>query len=299
MSDVEPTGGPPRPTGLRKLDFTVNAIGALAAIAATVWGVVVKIQVDQQNLLIEKIKGEIGQSAELRENRKLDQEITLKVFDEVKDIYKTEKQSPEILVSRLSAVSALILAVPDQAIKERLGEAVGAALQQQTKSSNAEAAQQALSIKSSLDAGIFDASIVEQSTPAEVVSTKQIKNWAEQGSAGSPKWGALTYNLFWCENANSPNGAYQAAAQAQALKTLDPNARGEWRVRKLPRSVNERPGYQIHRNVIRTSSDEETAIAKTMIEVLAQHGSTGFTIEQINYPSPASISIFFCGGATP
>ncbi|MCQ8780497.1 hypothetical protein NQU49_28270, partial [Escherichia coli] len=56
---------------------------------------------------------------------------------------------------------------------------------------------------------------------------------------------------------------------------------------------------QIHQNLIRTSSPEETAVGELLAKVLAQYGSTGFVVKQINYPSPASISVFFCGGALP
>jgi len=180
-----------------------------------------------------------------------------------------------------------------------LSQAVGAALEMQTSGSDARAAKQAQSVKTSLDVGIFDAATSDDGVVAQAVKVEQVKKWAEQSSTNKPRWGSLAYNLFWCEDAANPGAAMQAANQAQALRKLDPNGTGEWRVRKLPRGVNERSGYQIHRNLIRTSSDDETAIGKILVSVLAQHGLPGFTIEQISYPSPASISLFFCGGEVP
>lgn len=288
----------PKPTGFRSLDRVLNVVGALAAIAATIYGMWVKVQVDNQSRRVEDLKASISQSAEARENRKLELEMTMKVFDEVKDIYKADKQSPDILVNRLSAVSALVLAVPNQEIRERLGQAVGAALSAQTSNGGSESAQKAQSVKANLEAAIFDAATVAESAPTEAVSTRQIKALAAQSSAKNPHWGALNYNLFWCEDVENPNAALEAAKQASALKKLDREASGDWRVRKLPRSVNERSGYQIHRNLIRTSSKEETAIGNVLVGVLAQYGMAGFVVEEVSYPSPASISVFFCANAS-
>lgn len=208
-------------TGFRALDRLLNVIGAVAAVAASVWGIVVKLQVDEQNQAIGAINAEISKSADERENRKLDLDMTMKVFEEVKDIYKTPGLSPEVTVNRLSAVSAVVLAVPDQAVRERLSQAVGAALEMQTSGSDARAAKQAQSVKTSLDVGIFDAATSDDGVVAQAVKVEQVKKWAEQSSTNKPRWGSLAYNLFWCEDAANPGAAMQAANQAQALRKLD------------------------------------------------------------------------------
>ncbi|UXY13812.1 hypothetical protein N8I74_10810 [Chitiniphilus purpureus] len=253
-----------------------------------------KIQVDQQNSRVEALKVEISKAESGREERKLDLDMMLKVFSELTDIYKTQDQSDEMLVNRLTAVSALVLAIPNQPVRDRLWDAIAVALEVQGKRSGAQVAQQACVIKESVDAALFDVESAENA-PAAAVSNQQLQVWASKGNASSPRWGSLNYNLFWCEDAANPNAALAAATQAKALKTLDPEAKGEWRVRKLPKGVNSRSGYQIHRNLIRASSKEEAAIGGIFATALSEYGSPGFVVEEVAYASPASISVFFCG----
>lgn len=298
MSDQDPKkiDVPQTATGFRFLDRALNVIGAVAAILATVWGVFIKIQVDSQNLKVDELKTAISQAESNREDRKLNQQLTLQVFDQVNDIYKTPNQSADIVINRLSAVSALILIIPDQTVKDSLKRAVDSALNLQI-AKGGDQAKQAQIVKSNFDAASFDASTASETV--EAVSNSAIKVIADQSNSNSPKWGALNYNLFWCEDTTHPDAALEAANHALALKKLDKQASGDWRVRKLPKSVNERSGYQIHTNIIRTSSSDETKVGKVLASVLANYGSPGFEVKEVSYPSPASISIFFCGNGKP
>ena len=61
----------------------------------------VKDSVDLQAAALDNIKLEIARNADDRETRKLNHEITIKIFEEVSDIYKTPNQSPDQILNRV------------------------------------------------------------------------------------------------------------------------------------------------------------------------------------------------------
>jgi hypothetical protein len=89
-----------------------------------------------------------------------------------------------------------------------------------------------------------------------------------------------------------------------ALRALDPEAGGRWRVRKLPQSVNAQAGYRVRGNSIRVSAPDERPLAELLKEVVTERhlvpeGDT-LEIKDVNTPTPYYLSVFFCpaGAAT-
>jgi len=103
--------------------------------------------------------------------------------------------------------------------------------------------------------------------------------------------GAGSYNVdfFYCEKKQSTSEPI--ARSALALKTtLDT---GRWRIRSLPESINQQPGYSIQTNVIRFTPPEERPVADALAKALSAKGIK-VQFQEISYPTPNYVSVFIC-----
>lgn len=100
---------------------------------------------------------------------------------------------------------------------------------------------------------------------------------------------AMKVDLFYCGEA-----AGRGATLADAALALRVQASVRWRVRALPEEINSRPGYDIHRHLLRFNRDERPAALapqadlKTLLKV-------DVAVMEIQYPTPNYLSVFFCG----
>ena len=121
---------------------------------------------------------------------------------------------------------------------------------------------------------------------------------ANDSVVDAPKWANYDLDFFWCESANGSENAKRLAESAAAVKQLDPNASGRWRVRKLPIEINAKPDYRVSGFKMHVTSDDEEKIAQVLQGVLSQQGmppnAEKFEIRRINYSTPWYISVFFC-----
>lgn len=275
----------------KAVGIAIAILGAWSAFQASI----VKDQLGVQAGQIEKLRAEIARSAEEREGRKLNHDITIRIFDEVKEVYAETGLSKEQMLNRLTSVAALLEAIPDPAVRTQLAAAVRAALDNLAAGSQVLAVR-AEAVKSQVDETVFRA---EQSQVSDAV--RQPAAPAEgAGSAEHPAWSSYDFDLFWCESGPNPEASRQAAEAAARLRLLDPNASGRWRVRKLPAAVNERAGYQINGYVIHVTSDEEARLAEIVRAAIRKaNGAQApeFTVRRSSYPSPWYISLFFCPDA--
>jgi hypothetical protein len=298
MANGSTSSGSALATGQALVALVVATMSGYAAYQSSV----VKDTVALQNTTLEQLKIEISKSAEDRESRKLNNEITLKIFEEVKDVYKTPDQTTDLLLNRLLSVSALIEAVPDTTVRSSLAAAVKAAvdnLSATLKQPSAEISSKAEAVKQQVDVAVFRA---EQSDVrnAPLQNPGVTKAVAASSNVENPKWGNYDLDLFWCERGVNPEGAKQSADFVASLKQLDPNASGRWRVRKLPVAVNERPGYQVDGYKIVVTADDEEKIAEVLRAILKERhipADAEFDIKRVQASSPWYISLFFCPGA--
>ena len=105
-------------------------------------------------------------------------------------------------------------------------------------------------------------------------------------------WADWDFDLFWCERSGN-------AAQAQAEKIKNQleaeGAKGRIRVRLLPDSLNDRPGYQHAGYVIRYNTGEESQ--SSQLKSLGDRvvGPTGAFVASISYQAtPWYLSAFLC-----
>ena len=114
---------------------------------------------------------------------------------------------------------------------------------------------------------------------------------ATQAGPNRPSNGVGTYNvdIFYCEKTRTTSEPL--ARTALSLKASSDT--GRWRVRSLPESINQQPGYSIHANVIRFTPPEERPVADALAKALASKGIS-VQFQEIAYPTPGYVSVFLC-----
>ena len=300
MADPSSPNSPP--SGSSSTLTTIQAVVAIAVTAMSGTAAyqssnvkdAVALQSQEQNAKLEELKTQIAKSADDRESRKVNNDITLKIFEELKDVYRTKDQSSDLQLNRLQFVGALVLGIPDDAIRKPLLDAIQRAI------ASLEALNpKAKAVRKQLDDAVFRAeqSDVRTLVPKDPGASRDV---VAKSDVKDPKWSNYDFDLFWCENAADPDAAdaaKQIANVAATIKSLDPQASGRWRVRMLPADVNARSGYQVEGFRIHVGSDDEQKIAEVLKGVLAEQripADGQFEIKRVASPTPWYISLFFC-----
>lgn len=309
MADVNPSSPNSPPSGSSSTLTTIQTVVAIvvtlmsgaAAYQSSNVKEAVALQSQKQNKKLEEIKTQIAKSADGRESRKVNNDITLKIFEELKDVYKTPDQSSDLQLNRLQFVGALVLGIPDEAIRNTLIDAIRRAITNlEEDSTNAAVSSKAKAVRKRFDDAVFRAEESDVSTlvPKDPEASRDM---VAKSDVNDPKWSNYDFDLFWCEKAANPDEAKQIANVAAMIKGLDPQASGRWRVRMLPAGTNVRSGYQVEGYRIHVSSDDEQKIADVLKGVLAKQripaDGQQFEIKKVGFATSSYISLFFCPGA--
>lgn len=121
---------------------------------------------------------------------------------------------------------------------------------------------------------------------AALMRAKEEVNKHQKASTG---YAIMNIDIFYCEKKQATS---QPLAQA-ILAKKNTNDVGRWRVRFLPESVNQRPGYQISGSEIRFTPPDETTAAKALLNQLSAIGVRA-SLRETSYPTPGYISAFIC-----
>ena len=260
----------------------------------------------QSNLVkndLEALNKEIAKNSDQRETRKLDHEINLKIYEELKDVYKTPNLTPEDAINRITAIVIIVEPNQQAEVRDRLGEALISALE----NINVTAVKPSEGLRKKTEAAksmvaetLFKAYEVD-SADAKPKVKQELQAVANSSSAEKPKWSNYDFDFFWCEQGPNPEANKRTAEQAsKLLQSMDPSADGRWRVRKLPAAINAKPGYRIDGYQINASSPDEIKIANVMNTIFKQNAMPSadqdFKIRPIDYPTPWYLSVFFCPG---
>lgn len=101
--------------------------------------------------------------------------------------------------------------------------------------------------------------------------------------------GNYDIDVFYC--AGKRTTSEPLAREVVGLK--GPGESGRWRLRALPESVNQQPGYGVSANEIRFNAPEELTVAKKLQQRLANTGVTA-TLRETQSPTKWYVSIFVC-----
>lgn len=288
-----------KPSALSNMEKAVGVVIAALSGWSAFQSSYVKDRVAEQSIRLEGIKVDLERSADERENKKLNHEITLAIFKEIKDVYQTPNQDPDQMLNRLLALSALVETVPEGEVRQSMANAVKSAMDNISvvlAKSNDTIKQKTEAAKSQVDIAVFRA---DQNEKVQGKDPHALAQAASAAKVDSPRWANYDFDFFWCSQSANPAAAKRAAELALAVaKEADPAASGRWRVRELPGAINSRPGYRISGYVIKVSSDDEQKLAGVLTGVFKQHAIPSaegqFSVSRIDYPTPWYISVFFC-----
>lgn len=126
-----------------------------------------------------------------------------------------------------------------------------------------------------------DESLILQRPPVPVTQAKE--------TIRATAIGSMDVDVFYC--ASKQNTAEPIARSIVALK--QPGESGRWRLRLLPESVNQQPGYGIASNEIRYNVPDETGAARLLVERITNTGHK-VSLRESQQLTKWYISVFVC-----
>jgi hypothetical protein len=192
--------------------------------------------------------------------------VTLELYQEVKKVIeKTEKDPREE-----EAVRVLVETLADDPLRWRLLKVIAVGAKSTEVKKNAAATSR-----------FYEEESVVQ---ARSVATDPSAPTTTLASAG-----AYNVDFFFCERKRDTSEPLARAA----VGMKPPGTTGRWRVRVLPESINQQPGYGIEASEIRFTPPDERPVADSLAQSLAARG-TKVELHETSYPTPGYVSVFIC-----
>lgn len=192
--------------------------------------------------------------------------VTLELYQEVKKVIEKKDKDPR----EEDAVRVLVESLADDPFRWKLLKvlAVGA------KSPEVKQAAAATSMFYEEESSV-QRNLAAQ-TPAAVTNA-------------STNFASFNIDFFYCEKKRATSEPL--ARSALGLKGSGEN--GRWRIRALPESVNQQPGYSVTSSEIRFTPPQERSVAEALSKALATKNIRA-TLHETSYPTPGYVSVFIC-----
>lgn len=245
---------------LTLVSLAIAVVAAWKALPADAEIKRLQAQAQELDLALKKADADLK---ELESSRK----VTLELYQEVKNVIaKKDKDAREE-----EAVRVLVESLAEDPFRWKLLKvlAVGASSEEVKEAA-------AATSKFYEDEAAVRAKSTSLPTPTTAADT----------SAG---FGAFNIDFFYCDRK-------RATSEPLARAALDLRATGgtgRWRVRALPESVNQQPGYGISESEIRFTPPDETAAANALAKALSGKGIHA-ALHETSYPTPGYVSVFVC-----
>ncbi len=266
------------------LTLFVGLIAAGFAVFATVKSYDAEHAAKEAEVNLKQAQIEIARSSELRAEHESITDRDKFVYAEVVKVF-SDSDPKEIKTRKELAVSALINAFASTELKAPLltifveGASSPVLKQEAQSASKFWLAEQEGMVK-------------------QLGATKAFMDFAV-ATATLPRFDV---DIFYCESMENKveearwRGLAEAVGTAVNEKNVLPT-HGRWRVRAVPRSVNNLPGYQIKSLQVRYSIAEgEEGAAKELATFLQAQTKQVFALHPVQQASPGYVSAFFCGG---
>jgi hypothetical protein len=251
-----------------KLDLATKLLAGIS-VAISVFAAWKAVPVDAEikRLQAETVRLDLAlkqADADLK-NIESNRKLTMELYQEVKKVIEKQEKDPR----EEDAVKVLVESLSDDPFRWKLLNviAIGA------KSSD---------VKES-------AAAASKFYEEDAVAKRDISVPATATSTAGKTIGAYNIDFFFCESRRSTSEPLARAA----LNSKGKNDSGRWRVRLLPESVNQQPGYGITGNQIRYTPPGEKPIADAIAHSFASNG-VQFAFHETSYSTPGYVSVFFC-----
>jgi hypothetical protein len=263
-------------------DFIKNVLAPFSAIAAALLAAWVNYSVSQvksqidlrQQQVQEKLKEqELALDALMTERnvRKLDEDLTFKVYDAVTESLKAKDEKQQ------QAATALVVVMASEPLRTQLLQVFGA-----SKTTVPEVRQAVEKVLKEEQKFNLETAIAQQAAP---------KPAAAPPATRAVPWDNWDVDIFWCER--SGESAHDSA-RAIVGELSKQGAKGRLRARMLPDSINAKPGYRVSGYAIRRDTDEaaQAAALKKLAEGAVP--SSQFEIMTSNQATQWYLSAFVC-----
>ena len=234
----------------------------------------VKTQIENQRQILESQKMEIEKLTATRNVKKLDEDLTFRIYDTVvKSLAGSEKEQK-------AASTMVMVFMTDEPARSGF-------LQLFEKSASTPELKSEIAKVLTEERRFNEEQAAVRSTAAKPPTTGA----SSSGSGGgSSAWGNWDVDVFWCER--TADARSQADTLVMALK--GEGAKGRVRSRMLPASVNAQTSYGARGLEIRYDSNE-TQQAR-VLQQLAEKTFSGssFTLRQSGQGTPWYLSVFMC-----
>jgi hypothetical protein len=250
--------------------ITERFVPAVTAILAVVSGYSAwKIGALDEQLKRQEL--EIRGSSEDRAREQSLRELNFKIYEAVREALSDDKGGPK----RQEVARALVTEMAREPFKTGLLAVLTNSSDTHPEVRKAAAFDLEDASRKAVDAGLMASA--SNATPAPPALSSPWSNW--------------DFDFFWCETSGE-----RGQRLAEAALKVKGSGSGRWRVRMLPATVNERPGYQIHGYVIKPNDKEDEMAQKLKAAIEKAVPDTRFEMQRSRQATPFYLSAFFCPG---
>ncbi len=260
----------------------VPVVTAVLTIVTTALGIVATNQKRQIEALDSQLQAELKRSAEVRAERESLEKLRLTLYQEVHKVLSAGETSRDSRVVGATATLVRHLSVGE------FRDGLLKALEANSQSDEARAEVQYVQA----EAQTADRAREQAALPE--AQKKALREAAVQVTPTAPRWLNWDVDFFWCEG--TPGADARARSALEKVRALDSQASGRWRVRMLPRTRNDAPGYGVRRDEIRVDAGNaaEKAIGTALQSALATETGRSFTLVESSQGTSWYLSTFFC-----
>lgn len=260
----------------------LGILGTVLGLAGTAIGVWSQVEVAHQQKMSAELQRQVDLLTAEREDRKLDFEIALRVYEKVID---TDQSDPADL--RLAV--ALIEVLPDTDFKARIGTALAAL--STSVANTTDRADLTTVAKSVAETAQYlsQQALIPQTAPLPLPS-----DGTSSGSGKDRLPSGWIYSVFWCES--DQTAANRRTAEDVAAKIGNATT-GTVKTGLLPEEINARPDFGISGTLIRAQPVVFDSIQMpALLDILAEATGRNFEMRMSNDSLPWDIRIYICNG---
>jgi hypothetical protein len=254
-------------SSLGLLDGATKAI-TLVSLALAAYAAWIALPADTE---IKRLQGETQRldlalkkaDADLK-NVESGRRVTLELYQEVKKVIEKKDKDPR----EEDAVRVLVEALADDPFRWKLLGVIAVGAK---------------------DSSVKESAAATSKFYREDAQAQDTSTGIAQASSSNSGVGSYNVDFFYCEKTRATS---EPIAQT-ALLLKSASDTGRWRIRTLPESINQQPGYSIQSNVIRFTPPEERPVADALARALASKG-VKVKFQEIPYPTPNYVSVFIC-----
>lgn len=246
-----------------KVSKAVTLLSLCIAVYAAWKAIPADAQIKELQAETVRLDNALKQADSDLKNLESSRQMTIKLYAEVKDVIHNK----DVSTREEDAVRVLVESLAEDPLRYKLLNVIAAG----AKSAEVKQAATETSkfFKDEAQTPGLPAAVSDRATPTAI--------------------GSFNVDIFYCEN--KKGSSEPVARAAMGLKSVSET--GRWRLRALPESINQQPGYQIDSNVVRFNAPEERAVAEALMNAFKTQSVT-VQFEESSYPTPGYISVFIC-----